>query len=176
MRKKRLVVPSTETLCGLLDQAALRRRERLQEGQAKGVEARRLNAKKRLLAKARNVRRRDADGNWRTYRVPYVGLSHNECEQKLALPCWQVLAARMVPGDWYGVPDLYAIAPEYARSSIRHNATLLWRRGITERARNAAFDDSRPSVCQAEPQWLHRLTEAGAEQAKLWATELIGQG
>src|SRR5690348_2219873 len=39
--------------------------------------------------------------------------------QKLALPAWQVLLARMDPGAWYVMAEMIAIAPEYSRQTIK---------------------------------------------------------
>lgn len=122
--------------------------------QAKAVAA----AKRNRLARQREV--------WRKRRGCRQG-------RLLELPGWQVLAARMEPGVWYGRPDLRRLIPEFAEGSVRawvHQK--LWPGGAIERAPNPAFDRERAPGRQSEPQWLYRLTERGEALAAAWRREL----
>jgi hypothetical protein len=172
-KKPLLAVGPIGTLLELLDEQTRRRRAALQDGQAASCEARRANRARRVWEKSVRVRR---GPNGRCYRVPkfaggltYAGADHN---RKLALPGWQVIAARMIPGDWYGVPDLYELAPEYAAKTVRFYMVKLWKAGITERARNADYQEHVAPGAQSEPQWLYRLSARGEKESEPWCAVL----
>jgi hypothetical protein len=161
MRKKqRLAVPSLETLVGLLDQRAARTHEALSAAGVKSAEARRLNEAKRRRAHWKKKR----DGG-----VTYAGVDHS---RKLALAGWKVLVARMVPGEWYALSDMAELIPEFAYPSAKAWAVKLRRLGLTERARNPEFDESKAAGNQSASQWLARLTGKGEALGEQWRKAL----
>ena len=96
-----------------------------------------------------------------------------KAQRLLALPCWQVVAARMVAGQWYARRELCDLAPEYAETTVRCVVWLwLLPRGVIERTFNPEYDHGRAAGRQSEPLYLYRLTLEGVGKAVGWREAL----
>lgn len=103
-------------------------------------------------------------------------LRPNEKRMLAPLPGWQMLVARMVPGQWYALPDLRGLMPEYAGKSVTaYVGQELREHGLIERALNPDFDRSRNERRQMEPMYLYRLSRISETRRREWLGEL-GEG
>lgn len=107
--------------------------------------AKRRAERQRALAEANRAARLEADP------------SRLDRRRVADAPGWRVLLERMEPGRWYDQPELVALAPEYARGSVKAwLAQKMLAGGFVERAPNADYDAARPDRRQTEARWLYR--------------------
>jgi hypothetical protein len=148
---------SPEALAEILNGRMARRAWRRREGAVKAAATvRKRTAERRREAHAKR------DGLWNP--------------RLLALPGHKVIPARMVAGSWYAVQDLYDLAPEYARKSVRiwtKQKMLDW--GVVERTLNPGYDHEKAPGRQSEARYLYRLTDKGATLAAGWR-KALGEG
>lgn len=95
-------------------------------------------------------------------RAARIAADPSRVERKrLDKPGWQVVLERMEPGRWYAQGELVALAPEYARGSIKAwLAQKLLAGGYVERAPNADFDAAKADRRQVEPRLLYRKVDS----------------
>lgn len=93
----------------------------------------------------------------------------NELRQKLALPAWKVLLARMESGAWHVMADLIALMPEYSRSTVKALVVgKMLRDGWLERAGHPDYDGTRLMV----PRYLYRVAQDRTQAAQEWRSDL----
>lgn len=97
--------------------------------------------------------------------------------QKLALPGWQVLIARMDPDGWHTFGQLRALTPEYSAGTIKGYAlNRMPKDGWLEKAGNPDFKED-PHNCvatMASGMMLYRMTDKAREKRQEWREALTG--
>lgn len=88
------------------------------------------------------------------------------------MPGWQVMAARMVPGDWYALPDLAALMPESSLGTCKTWWRRLQQNGIVDRAPDPTW---RGRTLESVPRYLLRLSDKSTERVAEWRSAL-GEG
>lgn len=146
-------------------------------------------ALERMLARADAKKRKKAiedqarshavrDRRIREKRARPKGLSVvelNALAQKLPLPGWQVMLARMEPGVWYVLADLRKIMPEYACGTLKFWCWKLSEDGWIERAGNPDWTGELIWPAKTVPRYVYGLSKIGQEQAVEWR-EALGMG
>jgi len=137
------------------------KRNRAERANRKAIETRNRRQKEQREAKAAKRKR------------PSMGT--NAERQKLALPGWQVLIARMDDDAWHTMGEMRALVPEYAKGTVKGWVQIkLPNNGWMERAGNPDFDDSDPAKAMATGLMLYRLTPKALRMAQEWR-EALGE-